>query len=349
MPMAHSNSLLVLFVVIRCSLATSMAEPDAALKDCRSVIPAQVREARMETAIRALSECVAAARQQSIEGKELAAALNDLGTLYHDGDRLTEAARAYAEAIRLWKREGDSRLGLLAPLRNLAAVRLAQARYAEAERLYREAEEIVASLFTPESPEMADVWTGLSETYFAVGRLERARELAERALGVAEPNRQVLAGVSLFILAKIAWQRKDKTMAQFYMRRAVAAWEGSLGPRHQTYASAVASLAVMISPAHPQEAERLFQLALRVLETSVGPRHTYFASVLLDYGRHLKSNGRKREGEDLKRRAELILAAAGAGRQSRTVDVMALDTRGKRLLPGRNDPRGSLPKPASQK
>src|SRR4051794_17144536 len=152
---------LPLFVLItgECLGAASGAA-DPTVEECRSRTAVLLREGRIEAATEAASSCVVEARRSGATGTDLALALNDLGTLYHDADRLAEADRAYAEAIRIWKGQDGSGSYLLALLRNMAGLRFAQGRYTEAERLYREAERSGMALFAKATPEIADVWNG---------------------------------------------------------------------------------------------------------------------------------------------------------------------------------------------
>ena len=146
---------------------------------------------------------------------ELASALNDLGSLYHDTDRLPEAARCYTEAIAILKARGESNSNLSVALRNLAGLRLEQTRYSEAEKLYRDALEVAVSEFGNGSPEAAIVCNGLADTFLGARRYRAARELSERALAILETSgSDTDKAVSLFILSKVAWQRGAKEEAE---------------------------------------------------------------------------------------------------------------------------------------
>src|SRR5712672_3449755 len=68
----------------------------------------RLRLGRTEEGIGILAESIRAARRRGEVGLELASALNDLGSLYHDTDRLPEAARCYTEAIAILKARGES-------------------------------------------------------------------------------------------------------------------------------------------------------------------------------------------------------------------------------------------------
>jgi tetratricopeptide (TPR) repeat protein len=152
------------------------------------------------------------------------------------------------------------------------------------------------------------VWNGLSDTLFYAGRYEEARELGERALRVLDGSTHLAAAAtSLSMLAQVAWKQNQKGQAEQYLRRAAVKWERSVGVDHPSYASALASLAVALSNVKPEEADRLFQQALQIVEAKLGPTHSYRGWVMLLYSRHLKSHGRKAQAKELKRGAEVIL------------------------------------------
>ena len=281
---------------------------------------------RTEEEIGVLAEAIRVARRRDKAGLELASALNDLGSLYYDTDRLPEADRCFTEAIAILKARGESNSNLLVALRNLAGLRVAQTRYSEAERLYRAALEVAVSLFGNDSPEAATICNGLADTFLAARRYREALEFSERALGILEASdSDANKAVSLCILSEVAWQRGAKEEAEFFLRRANGAWRASVGAGHPSYAAGLASLAVILSSSHPDEAERLFQQALNILGATLGENHSYTGWVTLQYSRHLERHGRKKDAKDLKRRADLILTRQSLRNQlGRTVDIQAL-------------------------
>ena len=286
----------------------------------------RLRLGRTDERIGILAEAIRVARRRGEAGLELAGALNDLGSLYHDTDRLPEAARCYREAIAILKARSESNSNLLVALGNLAGLRLAQNRYSEAEKLYRDALEVVVSEFGNDSPEAAIICNGLAETFLGARRCREAREFSERALAILETSgSDANKAVSLFILSKVAWQRGAKEEAESWLRRAIGAWRISVGVGHPSYASGLASLAVVLSSSHPDEAERLFQQALDILRATLGENHSYSGWVMLLYSRHLELHGRKKEAKDLKLRANLILTGQSLRNQlGHTVDVQTL-------------------------
>src|SRR5688572_20440399 len=94
---------------------------------------------------RILQDSVTAARRRGESSAEVAGALNELGTLYHDAGHWIEAERAYTESLsHLTRLPGTQvRIGVL--LGNLAGLRLLQGKPSEAEKVYLDAERILAS------------------------------------------------------------------------------------------------------------------------------------------------------------------------------------------------------------
>ena len=270
-----------------------------------------------------LEESIAAARRRGDTGAGLAEALNDLGTLHHEVGRLSEAERAYKESVSVWSRIPGNHPKLGIALGNLGALRLLQGRPSEAEKLYLKAEPVLASGFGSQSSELATALCGLADVYSETGRYGKATEIAERALVILEAHgdSSQLAG-ALFLLAKAAWKQDRAVEAERLLRRAIPIWQKTLGPRHSTTASGLATLAVVLSRTMPDEASRLFRESLDLIETELGPDHIFAGFILVDYASHLKAQGARKKAKEMKRRGEKILTeqARRAG-QSHTVDV----------------------------
>jgi tetratricopeptide (TPR) repeat protein len=308
---------------------------------------AQVREGRMEEAARTLAEGIRAARQRGETGLHIAGTLNDLGTIYHYMDRLQEAGHCYAEAVALLQARGDSPPILADALSHLARLRMLEKRYAEAETLYRKAERVAApelqeprALMSGKSSahahgpatepqvgaRLATVYYGMAEVLLSMKRPREAREYAERALAMVPASlHHASRGAAFVMLSRVAWQEGAYEEAERLMRDALHAWTTSIGIEHPSYASGLASLAALLSPTRPSEAEKLFEQALRILEAKLVSNHSYRGRVMLMYSEHLQSRGRKREAKDLKRRAEMILTGQATKNQlGFTVDIQTL-------------------------
>lgn len=173
--------------------------------------------------------------------------------------------------------------------------------------------------------ELATALCGLADVYSETGRYGKATEITERALVILEArgDSSQLAG-ALFLLAKAAWKQNRAVDAEQLLRRAIPIWQKTLGPRHSTTASGLATLAVVLSRTMPDEASRLFRESLEMIETELGPDHLFAGFILLDYASHLKAVGAKKRAKETKGRGEKILAKyAHQTGPSHTVDVSA--------------------------
>jgi tetratricopeptide (TPR) repeat protein len=271
----------------------------------------------------ALEESIASARRRGDSSAGFAGALNDLGTLYHEVGRLTDAERAYKESLSVWARIDGTHPKVAVTLGNLAGLRLVQGKLSDAEKLYLKAEPILIAGFGSRSQELATALCGLADVYSESGRYDKARETLERALAILDTGGDSSQlGGALFLLAKIAWKQNRAVDAELRVRRAIEVWQRTLGPRHPTVASGLATLAVVLSKTKPDEASRLFRESLELIETQLGPDHVFAGFILVDYAWHLNTLGAKKQAKTMKRRGENILAAhAHENGPSHTVDI----------------------------
>lgn len=246
------------------------------------------------------------ARNDTSEG--LAAALNDLGSLYHDSGRYVDAERAYRESLSLWRRIDKTNPKFGIALGNFAGLRLVQGKPSDAEKLYHDAEQVLVSTLGPDSPELSNILSGLAGVYLDMGAYQAARTLAERAVSILDRetnNSQV--GVAAFVLAKTAWKQNSEDEAEQLLRRALEVWQRTLGYHHPTTISGIVSLAMVISNRNPNEANHLFSNALQSLQAELDPEHVLTGYTLMAYAQYLENHGRKTDAKSLKRRGEKIL------------------------------------------
>jgi tetratricopeptide (TPR) repeat protein len=295
-------------------------------KDVKRQANEHLREGHTAEAAEFLDTAIRGARKRGERGVEMAKFLNDLGSLYHDLDRLRDAEHCYTEVISILQRCSCAEKTLAVAFANLANLRLREGRYSDAEKLFRQAERLTAGAFGSGSPEIAPVHRGLADLLLITGRYRDAREHAERAVSLLETSvKNPELGFALSVLGKVAWHERQFAEAESLLRRSIAAWRVSLGPSHESYGSGIAALALFLSPTKPEEADQLFRQALTILEAKLGPNHGYTASTMLLYTKHLESRGRKAEAKALKRQAELTLAEHARRNQlGFTVDVQSL-------------------------
>lgn len=268
-----------------------------------------IKNRRIAEAESLLTSGISAARRDGEAGTGLAEALSDLGALYFDSAHLSKAERSYKESIALWEKTPGTDPNFAATLGNLASLRLSQARLSDALKLYRRAEQILISHYGSASPRVAWVSCGIADVYWQMGSHKEAKQTLDRTLAALNGSgRDMEFAIALFLRAKIAWTENRNSEAEQLIRQAIDLWGKSLGSQHPTYASALTSLAVLISRRDPVEAEHLFRQSLEIIETQFGPDHAYAGFTDVLYARHLKAVGRRSEAKSMKRRGEEILA-----------------------------------------
>jgi tetratricopeptide (TPR) repeat protein len=274
---------------------------------------------------RLLEDSIHSAESRGESSIGLARALNDLGSLFQDEGRFREADRAYRKALSHQSRLSGAILPMGVTLGNVANLRLAEGKPSEAEKLYLDARRILSTGDRTQSPELAVVLCGLSDVYWETRRYADATQAAHSALDMlqgSEHDSQI--GVALFLLGKIAISQHREAEAEKLIRRATELWRTSLGPDHPTYVSGLATLAIVLAKKNPSEAVRVFDESLRTLEKFVGSDHRWTGYALRAFAEHLDTIGRKKEGKELKRRGEAILARHFRENMlGRTLDIKA--------------------------
>jgi tetratricopeptide (TPR) repeat protein len=294
------------------SVALNAAEPERVEFDWAALhlrAMGLLQQGKVAESQRLLEDSIQGARLRGESSTGLAGALNDLGTVYQNEGRLREAECAYREALSHLTRLPGANLRVGLTLWNVATLRLAEGKPSEAEKLYLDAKRILSSGDRTPSPELAVVLCGLADVYRETGRYEEARRAAEDALKIMRgTGHDSQVGVAVFLLGKIAISQHREAEAEELVRRATELWRTSLGPHHPAYASGLATLATVLARKNPSEAVRLFDASLQILEKYVGAEHVWTGYTLLAYAKHLETIGRKKEGQQLKRQGEAILA-----------------------------------------
>ena len=116
------------------------------------------------------------------ENPKLARCWNNLGALYQDQGRYTEAEALYRQAAAVWERAPGFEEDLAACLNNLAVAERAQGRHKEAESVFLRAIGIMEKSLPPDHPSLPSSWNNLGELYLGTGRFQEAEPLLRRAL-----------------------------------------------------------------------------------------------------------------------------------------------------------------------
>jgi tetratricopeptide (TPR) repeat protein len=152
-----------------------------------------------------------------------------------------------------------------------------QARYAEAEPLYRQRLHIWERALGPEHPGLTYVLTSLALLYEQQGKYAEAEPLLQRCLHNQEQalgSEHLDLAVPLYNLA-LLYNKQDKyAEAEPLFRRCLHIWEQSLGPEHLNLAEPLNGLAYLYAKQGKYaEAEPLYQRALTIREKGLGSEH----------------------------------------------------------------------------
>ena len=273
-----------------------------------------------------------AARLESDNGRELAAALNNLGQVYSGQGRDDLAEPLYKRAIALTEKA----LGLETPLisavlTNLAALYQRQGRFTEAEPLFKRALAVSEKGLSREHPDVGRALNNLATLYVKQERQAEAEPLFQRALAIYQkvggPEHPAVATV-LNNIGQVDRDLNRDAEAEAPIKRSLAIREKVLGPDHPDVARSLNNLAGLYQ--HEQryaEAEPLYRRALGIRERALGPDNPDVATSISNLAAFLQVSGRTGDALPL---AEKTLAANRA--QLRVVLPILFAARQQSLL-----------------
>ncbi|WFU72179.1 CHAT domain-containing protein [Bradyrhizobium sp. CB2312] len=273
-----------------------------------------------------------AARLESDNGRELAAALNNLGQVYAGQGRDDLAEPLYKRAIALMEKSLGFETPLLsAELTNLAALYQRQGRFAEAEPLFKRALAVSEKGVSREHPDVGRALNNLATLYVKQERQAEAEPLFQRALAIYQkvggPEHPAVATV-LNNIGQVDRDLNRDAEAEAPIKRSLAIREKVLGPDHPDVARSLNNLAGLYQ--HEQryaEAEPLYRRALAIRERALGPDNPDVATSTSNLAAFLQVSGRTADALPL---AEKTLAANRA--QLRVVLPILFAARQQSLL-----------------
>jgi tetratricopeptide (TPR) repeat protein len=185
-----------------------------------------------------------------------------------------------------------------------------QARYAEAESLFKIALNIREKTLGPDHPEVAQSLNNLALLYKVQSRYAEAKPLYERALAIREkalgPDHPDVATV-LNNLAALYQGQSLYAEAEPLHKRALAIREKALGVEHPDVAVSLNNLAGLYdAQGRYAEAEPLYKRALAIREGALGPDHPEFGATLNSLAGLYRQQARYAEAEPLYKRALAI-------------------------------------------
>ena len=169
------------------AIASSLATPGVAQKGLAAEsarINALMSAGKYSEAL-PLAQGMVASLEKSDNGRDLAAALNNLGQVYADQGHDDLAEPLYMRSIALMEKSlGLDNALVAAELTNLAALYQRQRRFAEAEPLFKRALAVREKSLSREHPDVGQALNNLATLYVKQQRLVEAEPLFQRALAI---------------------------------------------------------------------------------------------------------------------------------------------------------------------
>lgn len=281
-----------------------------------------------------LAQGMVASLEKSDTGRELAAALNNLGQVHVGQGHDDLAEPLYKRAIALMERSLGLETPLLgAELSNLAALYQRQGRYAEAEPLFKRALAVREKGLSREHSDVGQSLNNLATLYVKQQHYADAEPLFQRALAIYQkvggPEHPAVATV-LNNLGQVYRDLNRDADAEAPIKRSLAIREKVLGPEHPDVARSLNNLAGLDE--HQQryaDAEPLYRRALVIRERALGPDHPEVATSTGNLAYFLYVSGRTADALPF---AEKTLRGDRA--QLRVVLPVLFAARQQDLLPG---------------
>ncbi|MDA9468083.1 CHAT domain-containing tetratricopeptide repeat protein [Bradyrhizobium sp. CCBAU 53415] len=244
-----------------------------------------------------LAQAMVASLEKASDGRDLSAALNNLGQVHAGQGRDDLAEPVYKRAIALMEKALGLDTGLIAPeLNNLAALYQRQGRFTEAEPLFKRALAVSEKSLSREHPDVGRALNNLATLYVKQGRLAEAEPLFRRSLAIyqkaAGPEHPAVATV-LNNIGQVDRDLNRDADAEAPIKRSLAIREKVLGPDHPDVARSLNNLAGLHE--HQQryaEAEPLYRRALAIRERAFGPDHPDVATSTSNLAHFLQATGR---------------------------------------------------------
>ncbi|ULK95209.1 CHAT domain-containing tetratricopeptide repeat protein [Bradyrhizobium sp. I71] len=244
-----------------------------------------------------LAQAMVASLEKANDGRELSAALNNLGQVHAGQGRDDLAEPVYKRAIALMEKSLGLDTGLIAPeLNNLAALFQRQGRFAEAEPLFKRALAISEKSLSREHPDVGRALNNLATLYVKQERFADAEPLFRRALAIyqkaAGPEHPAVATV-LNNIGQVDRDLNRDADAEAPIKRSLAIREKVLGPEHPDVARSLNNLAGLYQhQKRHAEAEPLYRRALAIRERALGPDHPDVATSASNLAHFLQATGR---------------------------------------------------------
>jgi tetratricopeptide (TPR) repeat protein len=263
---------------------------------------------RYEEAKAAAKKALALAGENSME---MAASLNNLGSIHDSLGDYRKAEHYYRRAIVIWERIGNLD-GLVRPLNNLATLYIATGEYARAEEMARESLRVRLERLGPDHPDVARSLNNLGSLEQSRRRYKEAEELYGKALDIFKRQPRPDNADIAQVLNNIGVLKLGRGLdAVATLEEACAKLQLARGPGHPAMVKALSNLGAAYAGAgRLAEAERTVRRGLEIGEARLPAGHPDMGEILTTYAEVLKKAGNKRESAAALKRARSIIAAA---------------------------------------
>jgi tetratricopeptide (TPR) repeat protein len=227
-------------------------------------------------------------RSKDGDPKAVALSWGDLARLYQKQGRYAAAVDAFQKAVTQLLAAGERGQDLAMTLNNLGSAYHEQAKYVDAEKVYKESLSIDESLLGKEHPQLANSINNLGDLYKDTGRYALAEEFYQRAyqiwvkaLGTEHP----LVATAINNLAGLSHARGRFREAESEWKRAldILSRQAPLnGPAFAVTASNLGTLFQQLG--QYRQSEELLAKAVALIEKSLGRDHPASAQPLHNLG-----------------------------------------------------------------
>ena len=245
---------------------------------------------------------------RSFDDKTVLGAMNRLGYLYADQDRLTEAESIYGRALEGCEKVlGQDHISTLDTVNSLGNLYNNQGRLTEAESMYQRALEGCERVLGQDHISTLDTVHNLGVLYNNQGRLTEAESMYQRALEGCEKvlGQDHISTLDTVNNLGVLYKNQGRlTEAESMYQRALEGCERVLGQGHISTLNTVHNLGVLYNnQGRLTEAESMYQRALEGYERVLGQGHISTLYTVNSLGILYNNQGRLTEAESMFHRA----------------------------------------------
>jgi serine/threonine-protein kinase len=251
-----------------------------------------VNQGKYDQGIQVLDQAVRIQSAPSGVAADLAASLTELANAQFYAGHLDISNSLNLRVVAMDRQlYGERHPNVAEDLINLGAIQSEWGHYAETERYYRQALDIIQSFYGKVHPETASVMTILGRSLNAQGRFNEAADMLREALGIQERvygkvHPRVASAVGE--LGKVAMQQGKLDEAEVDFRRQADIYRTVYKGKHFYIGSALANLGgVYMERKQYAPAERSFRDALQIYAETLPPDHLNVAIARIKLGRAL--------------------------------------------------------------